>query len=278
MRFTERNNHRLFNIGLLLVFITCQTFVSCQTKEQKVESALKQCRELLDKDDFIEATNCYDAAATANPDKASKIARTGGEAVFDKCLKLFDKGNYEQSLVCIDPEAALKQGDANIHLLLADTFYRHRFAVRAGKTEELSNRAEDSAKRNLEVSPDDAAAHWIYGEILYDKFQSEKAMQEFRQAIKLAPETPDYWMRLADIQENSGSYWEAVTSYNQALLIDSDNVRALYDLGLLYEKMDRIDEAVFSYEKLLRVEPDYEDARQRLEQLKYGFKIKSKMI
>lgn len=268
MSLTENSYAGLNLLLCLLAFVVCQSFIACQTKEQKVAAALKQCRELLDKDDFFSAAHCYDTAMTTNPDKATEIAKIGDEAIFNKCVELYDKRYYEQSLICLDPAAVLKSGDANVYFLLADNFYRYQFKMNYEGRLEFLNRAEESVKQSLKIRPDDAAAHWLYGKILSGKFQSERAMREFRQAIKLTPESPVYWINLADVQENSNDYWGAVTSYNQALLIDSDNTLALYNMGLLYEKMDRIDEAILAYGKLLQVEMDYDDARKRLEELK----------
>lgn len=53
MSLTENSYDGLNLLSCLLAFVVCQSFIACQTKEQKVAAALKQCRELLDKDDFF---------------------------------------------------------------------------------------------------------------------------------------------------------------------------------------------------------------------------------
>lgn len=270
-----------------LLFILSSTFftASCRHEQKTVDSTLEQCRKILDKDDFAGATECYEKATEDFPDQAVEIARTGNDGVLNKCFELFDKEKYEQSLICIDPAAVLKaenvsfaSDDPQLYILLADNFFRHRFFVRSYEENiKLMERGEKAVNLGLKLDAENAAAHWIYGEILYEKGDSQRAEAEFRKAIKLSPESNEYWIKLADKQSSSNLYWEAVSSYNQALLIDPENAFVLYQLGVLYEKLDRTDSAILAYEKLLKIpselieerfQDELDEARQSLEQLK----------
>ena len=267
MRFMEKNNIVSKSLFLLLAIIVCQSFVACQTKEQKVAAALKQCQQLLDKDDVQAAGECYGKAIFANPDNATLISKTGEDAVFKKCIELHDKKNYKQAISCFDATTALKPEAASVYFLLADSYYQYHRESNDGTTD-LLDKAEEAIKQGLEIRPDSAVAHETYGEILDAKGEYKKAVEEYKKAIKIDSKTSDYWILLALAQEKLEDYWGAVTSYKQALLIKPDETLALYNSGLLYEKLGEIDNAILSYEKLLKIKSPYDDAEQRLENLK----------
>ncbi len=267
MRFMEKNNIVLKSLILLFAVIVCQSFVACQTKEQKIVAALKQCQQLLDKDDVQAAGECYGKAILANPDNATEISKTGEDAVFKKCIELHDKKNYKQAIICFDATTALKPDSASVYFLLADSYYQYHREKNDGTTD-LLDKAEEAIRQGLQIRPGSAVAHETYGEILNEKSKYQKAVEEYKQAIKIDPETSDYWIRLALTQEKLEDYWGAITSYKQALLINPNETLALYNSGLLYEKLDEIDKAILSLEKLLKIKTPYDDAKQRLKNLK----------
>lgn len=251
----------------LCVFISCQTFAACQTKEQKVAAVLKTCQELLDKDDVAAAGDCYGTAVSANPEAAAQISKIGADAVFKKCVTLHDAKRYEPAIRCLDSMTALRPDSAHIYFLLADSYYRYHQASN-DQTSELLDRAEETVKKGLAIAPDDAVAHELYGKILDARREFQKAGEQYQQAIRLDSKTPFYWLKLALAQEKSEDYEAALTSYKQVLLLDPKQSLALYNSGLLYEKLDKTDEAIAAYEKLLSIETSYDDAAQRLENLK----------
>ncbi len=262
-------SHLLYFSFLMFISAGIMLNTSCQNKPKTADLALEQCQKLLDKDDFAAATGCYETSANDFPDRAQEIARTGSDGVLNKCFELFDKKKYEQSLICIDPAAVLNAENASfapddprLYFLLADVFVRHKFVMKSHEARvKLFDRAEKAVNLGLELDHDNAAGHWILGEILSEKPDSQKAEAEFRKVIKLSPESNTYWIKLADKQMGSSQNWDAVTSYNQALLKDPENAFVLYELGSLYERLDRIDETVLSYEKLLKIPPEHIDEK-----------------
>ncbi len=193
--------------------------------------------------------------------------QSGRDAVFKKCIELHDRKSYRQAITCFDATTALKPDNASVYFLLADSYYQYHRAGNDG-TQGLLNDAEEAIKKGLEIRSDSAVGHETYGLILDEKEEYKRAVEEYRQAIRLDSKTSDYWIRLALTQEKLNDYWGAATSYKQALLIDSKETLALYNLGLLYEKLNEVDQAIAAYEKLLKIKTGYDDAEQRLERLK----------
>ena len=272
MRFTERNNHRLFNIGLLLcLFSSCLMSVACQTKEQKVTSALKQCQQFLDKDDLDAATKCYGEVVKASPDNAAEISKAGETAVFKKCVSYKEKKDYQKAIICFDGFTALEPKMANSYFQLADSYYQYykEDAKANGRADsELLDKAEQAVKSGLNFKPDDATAFALEGEIFKEKRDYNNSLKSHKKAIKLDPKTGVFWIQLGDVQVLLMQDDEAIQSYKQAVDIDSNDTDALYFLGLQYERMNKLDDAIESYEKIIKLEPSDEEILQKLKYLK----------
>lgn len=227
MRFMEKNNIVLKSLLLLLVVIACQSFVACQTKEQKVASALNQCQQLLDKDDVQAAGECYGKAIFANPDNATEISKTGEDAVFKKCIELHDRKNYKQAIICFDATTALKPDNASVYFLLADSYYQYHKASNDGTTD-LLDYAEEAIKQGLEIRPDDAPAHGLYGSILDAKDKYQEAVKEYKKAVQLDSKTSVYRVKLGLTQEKLNDSTGAIESYKSALAVNPKDTTALY--------------------------------------------------
>ncbi len=267
MLITEKSSLIIKILLFSVILFLCQTFAGCQTKEQKVEIALNQCQQLLDKDDVQSAGECYEKTGFANPERMTEISKVAEDSIDKKCFELYDKKNYRQSIVCFYSIIAFKPNNANVYYFLADSYLQYYKTSNNG-TGDLLVLAEEAVNDGLKINPDDADLHYLYGEILISKNRIKEALSEYKQAVKIKPNEILYRIKLAITQEKLGSYWEAVTSYNQALLIDPNDTLSLYNSGMLYEKLSRVDEAIFAYEKLLKIKTKYDDAKERLERLK----------
>jgi len=67
-----------------------------------------------------------------------------------------------------------------------------------------------------------------------------------------------------EILRNAGNYLEATAVYNIALQQMPDNTQLLYARALLYEKLDRVDDAVLDLEQIVKKEPDNAEALNAL--------------
>src|SRR5262249_24534431 len=104
----------------------------------------------------------------------------------------------------------------------------------------------------------------------------EEALEHYRTAERLNP-------RSAEIQHNIGlllaeeelrhqsgfssrdeQYQVALDHYRRALVLKSDEVKTLNDLGILYKKLGKIEDAIASYEQAIAIDPDHVNARYNL--------------
>jgi tetratricopeptide (TPR) repeat protein len=94
--------------------------------------------------------------------------------------------------------------------------------------------AEDSLRRAVDLAPDKAAAHAELGLFLKQDYRLDAAIEQYEEAVRLAPADVGYWFGLADAYRAKGQVDQAVTVYQQILELDPDNAlarRALVELG-----------------------------------------------
>lgn len=90
-----------------------------------------------------------------------------------------------------------------------------------------------------------------------------------KQAVEFAPEMADAWFLLASCQERNPKWRrDAAVSYQKALSIDPNHVEAMISLGDLYRLEGLANRAQTCYEDALKIAPDNQQAKSRLQALK----------
>lgn len=129
-----------------------------------------------------------------------------------------------------------------ISLLSSITFQRNR--LWANETTYFTQSAKDA--------PDNAYAHHNLGDVYRKKGHMEKAIEEWRTAVRLYPlhaEANNSLANIALIQEN---YQEAVNRYRIALKGRPENSEAHYNLAMTLERLGNKEEAMFHYREFMR--------------------------
>lgn len=246
---------------------------SCQSKPKDVTTILAPCQVLLDKDDVQAAGKCYETVLWSNPQQADEIEETFSKSFFKKCVKFNEEKNFEQAIICLEGLSVLAPGSANVQFQLADSYYKYN-KTKAYDDSDLLERAENAVKTGLKIKPEDAAAYFLLGEILVRKGNLREAIRQYQQAVKFEEKEDLYWIEMAVAQEKVGDLSSAIISYNQVLSFDSNNILALYYSAVLYEKIGNVEKAIENYERLLKIKGDFDDARERLKNLKEPKKSK----
>ena len=90
-----------------------------------------------------------------------------------------------------------------------------------------------------------------------------------KQAVEFAPDHADAWYLLASCQERNPKWRrDAAESYQRALALDPNKADALISLGDLYRMEGLASRAQSCYEDALKIAPDNQQARSRLDLLK----------
>ncbi len=91
--------------------------------------------------------------------------------------------------------------------------------------------------RSAEDGKEKAASYNVEGLEFYEKWEVEDAIKRFRDAVRLAPEDPEYHLNLARARARFGQWEEALTSLRDFLDLEPDTrlrqrFRALFEVGM----------------------------------------------
>jgi len=117
--------------------------------------------------------------------------------------------------------------------------------------------------RALSITPDNFFAHNAVGNHYLVRGDNEKAVEHFREAVRLDPGYSVAHYNLAMALMNLGMYGEAVGHYEMAMKEKEDAV-GMSNLGMALAKLDRREEAALWLRKAIRLNPDCFDARNNL--------------
>ncbi|MBR6746556.1 MAG: hypothetical protein IKL83_04180 [Muribaculaceae bacterium] len=98
----------------------------------------------------------------------------------------------------------------------------------------------------------------------YNRTQSASALQLLEELTELDPFNTDYWGLMAELQSNCEQYDESLVSLDYAKALEPDNVELLTIEGFNYLKLNRIDDAIKTFEYALTLDCDYFIAKRNL--------------
>ena len=113
------------------------------------------------------------------------------------------------------------------------------------------NNAEDLLKKAKDLKNDKKYEESI--EILENLFNKQPHSEEIKKELISA--LFSYGIYLSDefIQE----YEKSIINFNKIIEIEPDNYRAIYNLGISYFNLGKIDKAMKAYNDAIKIKPDY---------------------
>ncbi len=146
--------------------------------------------------------------------------------------------------------------------------------------------AEQTLRDALALAPTSAEAHYLLGYVLFREHRAKESLAEYtaaaqlrqpsaeeltivasdyvllkdfidadkwlRQATTFTPNDPQIWYLLGRTQYNEDHTAEAARSFEHCLALRPQDIRAEYNLGLTYEKLDRPADAIAAYQTAIR--------------------------
>jgi predicted O-linked N-acetylglucosamine transferase (SPINDLY family) len=116
----------------------------------------------------------------------------------------------------------------------------------------------------LELTTDQAAIHYKYGNLLKDRGQMAAAVASYDRAIELNPGYAHAFCNRGFALERLMQWDAALESYDRALSLTPDDALAHYNRSGVLRQLGRREEAVSSYTKAISVKPDYFEAYSNL--------------
>jgi tetratricopeptide (TPR) repeat protein len=116
----------------------------------------------------------------------------------------------------------------------------------------------------LAVTENNQIAHKAFGDALDEQGQTEEAIRQYQEALRLKPGYADAHNNLANALLKQGRIDEAIRQFQEALRLKPDHANAHNNLGDALLKKGQIDEAIRQYQEVIRLKPDSADAHNDL--------------
>jgi tetratricopeptide (TPR) repeat protein len=119
--------------------------------------------------------------------------------------------------------------------------------------------------RLLKAAPHSARGYQVMGQVAASEGNWQKAIDAYRQAIRLDPTLSglhlDLALQLLLHAPDADAWKEALQQLNAELRINPVSAEAEYEIAEIYRKHDRPDQAVAAFHQALRLRPSFVDAR-----------------
>jgi cytochrome c-type biogenesis protein CcmH/NrfG len=94
----------------------------------------------------------------------------------------------------------------------------------------------------------------------YNRGEYEKAIEEYKRAIEINPDSVEAYYHLGMAYSSLGKYKEAVEAYGRAIRIKPEYAAAYYNLGHAYSNLNQHDKAIKAFRRSIQYEPDNVEA------------------
>lgn len=138
--------------------------------------------------------------------------------------------------------------------------------------------AIDSFQKCMDLDGEDPMALCYMGECFEQLGELESAEYYYRKSLDLAPLLPDSWLGLGIVEDLKGNTREGISLIVKASELDPNNSGIYHVLAGAYEKVEEFDEAVFFYEKSLRLDSTDEDCLRSFVQLLEKIESESEIL
>jgi tetratricopeptide (TPR) repeat protein len=179
---------------------------------------------------LLEAGRLYFELLRLEPDCLEALARLGAI--------LFELGQFQQSLPCLDKAVRLAPGTPKLHLL------RGAILKRLGRLEESAA----CCRRELEISPQDPDAHYNLGLTLQNLNRAHEAVPAYRRAVALRPGYVDALVGLGAALRQTGQPEEALGWFEQAIEREPNNAEPHWELCTTLLSLGRFEGGWKEYE------------------------------
>ncbi len=157
--------------------------------------------------------------------------------------------DFDNAILCF--ERALKRNPADIKSL-------YNLSLVNGWKGSLPD-AESAAKQGLHLEPKHAGLHSSLGNILADENKEDEALQEYATALQINPKDPITRFNLGGLRFKRRELKDAEKEYVKVLQLSPEDVEAGQNLAAVYFLQDRVAEAEKLNKWVVKQRPKDED-------------------
>jgi tetratricopeptide (TPR) repeat protein len=111
--------------------------------------------------------------------------------------------------------------------------------------------------------------YWLNrGHYFFEMESYEKAIEAFRQAITINPNSANTYFNIGAANFNLKKYDEAIEVYKQSIRLDPDDAQIYISLGNAYDRLNNHEKASDAYKEAIKIAPDDYKAHYRLAGIK----------
>jgi tetratricopeptide (TPR) repeat protein len=254
----RRKRPNWFRITILLILIAAgiyldrviipsvpQPFVPTATPTRDPESYAVEADALFQEGKLLQSIDTYTGAIQQRPDDPTLFISRARVQIY--------AGQYADAQTSAEDALLLNPNNSMAHVMRAWALdFQGEYLA-----------AESAIKRALELDPNNAMAHAIYVEILIDSYLGgtgtfegiEKAAEESRVALDLAPDSLESHRARGYVLEATANYEEAIREYQAAIAINSNIADLHLSLGRNYRVLGVYDKAVEEFTRANALNP-----------------------
>jgi len=124
--------------------------------------------------------------------------------------------------------------------------------------------SEQLWRRAVEATSNNEMAHIKLGNALNEQGKVEEAVAQYREALRVKPDSARAYNNLAMIRLNQGDFQEALRLLSEALRISPNHVDAHVNMGIALASLNRPGEAIAHFAAALQLDPGRADAHYNL--------------
>ena len=135
-------------------------------------------------------------------------------------------------------------------------------------TQERHDEAMSALEQLVFENDGHVLAHYDLGNLYYATGRMDEALVHYEKTVALAPENPNYLKNLADLLYSENKDVDrAILLYEKILAARPEDIQTLMITGHLCVSLERFDDALGYYNRILDIEPWNDEAQQFVDRI-----------
>ena len=216
-----------------------------------------------------------------NPDNLVQLAQINQNVIGSKDnADQTARDTYMEALKYDPKNPSIHYQIGQIYLMMADIeTAKNAGQQQAGKAPQLSDKTKEyiaSARQSFEKAVEQKGnyipAQFMIAVCLDRLGEINQAIAKLEESKKMNPQDPGITFQLGVFYYKAEKYDLAQAEFEQTVKLAENYSNALYFLGLVYDKKNEKDKALEQFEKVAELNPDNEDVKKIVSNLKAGKK------